>query len=329
MKKGTILVLALFMLISFVSCGESPELEESRCGRPTDFELSLVKPYIPQGFELQNSRRVDLSNPYIFVSYSNSETRNIGISVFVLQGNHIKKYYQMPPIFGEEIYFGLSREEDYWGNDEIIYGSYVCPVEFSLGGNMWSNNFVKILTVNDLELKEINISLEPWTIIMDIIDEKGEKIIRVLDTRLEYFSDMIHAAAPSRVYFYALRGDEFVDVTREHIDYVRERVHSSIIQYKQNKGDDKAHYRIGYGIEAYLYAEAGGITDEYIGDILDMLDPVAFDGDDASLAAEARNLVNMAYEQKKPIINLRGFNVDFDDDNRWGVLKFNEFEVAK
>ncbi len=321
---------AIILIVLFVSgCGKEALPDPINCNQPTKPEITLITPFIPTGFEIIEMRRVDTNPAFVFVSVKNSEKLHIDLLVFEINKSEVVKCYQMGSVFGEEISFGLNKENDFWVVNSFEKNQIICPVVFNLGETIWTDTFIKIFAIENGEFSEMDIDLNPWTIAIDMFEENGETLVRVLDARFEFFSDLCQTCTPARIFLYGLRENKLINVTSENMDYVRSHIHNSMLQYRNQSGDDKDQHRIGYGLEAYLYAESGGFVDEYFEEILDMLDPAAYKLEDSVTAAKVKNLVTQAQKQNVPVASLRGFAESDKNDIRWNKINWNIEELQK
>ncbi|HOO97671.1 MAG TPA: hypothetical protein PKV16_08695 [Caldisericia bacterium] len=326
MRRFTGIAVSLALVFAFVSCSKVEPPNPELCQNPTAEEADLIAPYIPIDMSVIALRRVDGNPSWVFVALEDSDNYMINLMVFSIEDNKVTRKYEMGKTIGEDIAFGLFLDNDWWASvpfgDEIV-----CPVVFYYGGTSWVNSFAKFLTVSPDGLSELDVKQEPWTVAVDLVTEKDEVVIRVLDARYEMFSSLCHACAPARMFFFGKRGSEFVNVTSEYTDYADKQVVSAMLAYK-NREQGEGQFRIGDALQAYLYAESAGLSEKYYQEIYDMLDPTAFEGDEA-VAAEARNLVNEAYSRGIQTIELRGFEDPTGKDIRWNKINWDVWEFEQ
>ena len=326
-QKITAIIALVTMLVS--GCGKEALPDPINCNQPTKQEIALITPFIPTGFEIIRMRRVDTKPTFVFMSVKNSEKFHIDLLVFEINKSEVVKYYQMGSMFGEEISFGLNKENDYWVTNPFEKNQIICSVVFNLGETIWTDTFIKIFAIENGEFSEMDIDLNPWTVAIDMFEENDETLVRVLDARFEFFSDLCQTCTPARIFLYGMRENKLVNVTSENVDYVRSHIHNSMLQYRNQSGDNKDQHRIGYGLEAYLYAESGGFVDEYFEEVLDMLDPEAYEQENSAISAEARSLVTQAQKQNVPVAGLRGFAESDKNDIRWNKINWNIEELLR
>ncbi len=323
MRKQIAFFVLVFLL--FASCGpkvaEPPKTvtlpNPAKSGEPTQSEKLVINEYVPQGFKLSQARRVDTEPAFVFAAYLNEPEIKFELRVFRFTDGKLDKVYSTGPMMGDAVMLKSLLDKDYWGTE--LGGKIICPVLISFGGNAWENHFIKLLTVSDGVLSELDVRNPPGLPVDGLIEVSGKTYVAVLDPSFEFglFDPKVdmglcHACSPARVLIYGEENGAWVDVTAKHPEYIKSKVEEQKAGY-QSLPEDEGEGMIGNALGVYIHAEAGKLVKEYMPDVEKML--LGVKGEFEGKAKAVLGKLKEVAANGKPLVDLGKYQPQ--NDIRW------------
>lgn len=318
MKKIGLLVVAMSMVIT--SCGNvefvlpKPELSKA----PTSTESELIKSVTPEGFTLQDARRIDTQPPFVFAAYGDGQYK-LELKVYEITDGKISKTYDSGVFEGELMGFNDEIQNNSWGK-LVTKNVFVLPVSIYMGGNDGTRAYNKIFTITDGKLIEIPVNCEPGTVARAMLEDESKLVLPISDGRFQFFNDLYHVISPYRIYIFEYDSEKkaFIDATPKHRKYCEDTISETIKAADENK-TDSAIQASGM-VSVYLQAEAGGFVKDVLPKITALRD--RFPNDER--IKKTWDQIQDAIDNNKPFASFAPWGDEMD--YRWKPFDMKELK---